>query len=48
MVEILDARDIPFSQVKPFIYSNYIEKLVQFLRGRAMRVATSTEYMKVY
>ena len=47
MVETLDPSDIPFSEVKSFIYSNYIEKLVQFLRGRAMRVATSTEYMKV-
>ena len=40
--------DIPLSACQEFIYKNYVEKLLKFLRGESMRVATNQEYMKVY
>ena len=40
--------EVPLEQCKAFIYENYVEKLLKFLRGESKRVTTNKEYMKVY
>jgi hypothetical protein len=42
------AEDLRLDECKDFINKNYVDKLLKFLRGEAMRVASNQEYMKVY
>ena len=44
----MSTEDIPLDQCKQFIFQNYVDKLLKFLRHESNRVTTNVEYMKVY
>ena len=37
-----------FAEAEKFVQENYVDKVLAFLRGDSTRVASNSDYMKVY